>query len=320
MYCNNCGEEIKDGEVFCPYCGTKILSEDVHDNNSANSYKKNKKSKNLIGKKKIRIAIAAIVIGLIILNVVQLLDRRYKSYIYNSQDSLTKSEMESEIENEIEKADITINTLKSDEINVGDCITFGRYEQDNDLNNGAEDIEWRVIDIETSSNDGGNRILVISKCALDCLPYNEEHEDITWEKCDLRKWLNNEFYNGAFSKEEKNQILLINNDNPDASSYREDIMEGKGGNDTADNVFLLSFKQAENLFSSVDDRECSPTDYAMRNGAYFNSEHRCPWWLRSPGLHQDDAVFVSVGGVLGNYCDVDYDDIGVRPALWIYVD
>lgn len=24
MFCSNCGNEIKDGEVFCPKCGTAI--------------------------------------------------------------------------------------------------------------------------------------------------------------------------------------------------------------------------------------------------------------------------------------------------------
>ena len=27
MYCTNCGREIKDGERYCPYCGTKTFNE-----------------------------------------------------------------------------------------------------------------------------------------------------------------------------------------------------------------------------------------------------------------------------------------------------
>ena len=36
-------------------------------------------------------------------------------------------------------------------------------------------------------------------------PYNSKKNDITWEKCTLRKWLNNDFYN-SFSEEEKSFI------------------------------------------------------------------------------------------------------------------
>ena len=27
MYCTNCGRKIKDGERYCPYCGTKTFNE-----------------------------------------------------------------------------------------------------------------------------------------------------------------------------------------------------------------------------------------------------------------------------------------------------
>ena len=32
--------------------------------------------------------------------------------------------------------------------NVGDYVTFGHYEQDNDLENGKESIEWKVFVIQ----------------------------------------------------------------------------------------------------------------------------------------------------------------------------
>ncbi|MCB8562560.1 zinc-ribbon domain-containing protein [Faecalibacillus intestinalis] len=27
MYCTNCGRKIKDGERYCPYCGTKTFNQ-----------------------------------------------------------------------------------------------------------------------------------------------------------------------------------------------------------------------------------------------------------------------------------------------------
>ena len=307
MYCKNCGEEIKEGADFCPNCGIAIINNGAQRNNSTNSSKDKAKRVN----KKTQIIIGAVMAGLIILSVLHFgYYTEYKRYMYNRQGGQTRDE--------IEKTDITIKNLKADEINIGDYITFGRYEQDNNLDNGAEAIEWCVLDKATSDSGGRECILVISRYALDCLPYNEENENVTWETCDIREWLNNEFYYGAFSEDERNQLLTIKNNNPDASFY-DSSWSGKGGNATSDNVFLLSYEQAESYFENADDRECYPTDYAMWNGADANTEHHCYWWLRSPGYYQDVAMGVSDDGGLCN-CDVFSNFIGVRPTLWIYVD
>ena len=304
MYFNNCGEEIEAGADSSPNCGTRITNKADNKKILPKTNKENGDRKN----SRTRFAIIAIIAGLIILNIALLIYREIGLNIYNRRGGLTKSEME--------KLDIKVKNYNFDEIEIGDYITFGRYEQDNDSTNGVEDIEWRVLDKATVDSNGKNCILVISRYALDCLPYSEEVEN-TWETCELRKWLNNEFYYGAFSEAERNQLLTIKNNNPDASFY-DSSWSGKGGNATSDNVFLLSYEQAENYFENADDRECYPTDYAMWNGADTNTEHHCYWWLRSPGYYQSTAMYVL------HYDDLDhnhvYNYVGVRPVLWIYVD
>ena len=52
-------------------------------------------------------------------------------------------------------------------IDVGDTVYFGRYEQDNDLSNGPEEIPWTVLDWSQ------DRALVISKYVLDCKTFND---------------------------------------------------------------------------------------------------------------------------------------------------
>lgn len=47
------------------------------------------------------------------------------------------------------------------EVAVNDHVFFGHYEQDNDLTNGAEAIEWRVLKVENGE------ALLISQYALD---------------------------------------------------------------------------------------------------------------------------------------------------------
>ena len=308
MYCNNCGEEIEAGADSCPNCGTRITNKAGNKKILPKTNKENSDRKS----SRTRFAIIAIIAGLIILNIALLIYREIGLNIYNRRGGLTKSEME--------KLNVKAKNFNFDEIEIGDYITFGRYEQDNDSTNGVEDIEWRVLDKATVDSNGKKCILVISRYALDCLPYNEEYEDVTWETCDLRKWLNNEFYYGAFSEVERNQLLTIKNNNPDASFF-DSSWSGKGGNATSDNVFLLSYEQAENYFENDDDRECYPTDFAIWNGAYFNNEYHCSWWLRSPGYAQSRAMCVYGDGDLHAYrVSVDIGSLGVRPALWIYAD
>ena len=84
---------------------------------------------------------------------------------------------------------------------VGDTVTFGTYEQNNNYSDGNESIEWIVIDKQE------DKIMVVSKCIIAMQPFNTTNEGhISWEKCTLRKWLNNDFLNEAFSDAEKKLI------------------------------------------------------------------------------------------------------------------
>ena len=66
-------------------------------------------------------------------------------------------------------------------VNVGDYITFGTYEQDNNTSNGKEDIEWLVL--ANNLWKGKHRILVISRFALDCQIFDSEvYKSVKWEK------------------------------------------------------------------------------------------------------------------------------------------
>lgn len=193
-------------------------------------------------------------------------------------------------------------------IKVGSHINFGAYEQDNNTSNGKEEVEWLVLEVK----DG--KALVISKYALDCQQYNTSYTDVTWETCTLRKWLNNDFLDAAFSADEKAMIPTVTvsaDKNPDYST--------NPGNATQDQVFLLSITEVNKYFSSDSARQCEPTDFAVASGAYVSSSNgNCWWWLRSPGGNQDDAANVSSDGGVNEYGDIVYScSDAVRPALWI---
>ncbi len=200
---------------------------------------------------------------------------------------------------------------------VGDTITFGAYEQDNNTSNGKEAIEWTVLDKD------GMSLLLISKQALDCQQYNTSYTDVTWESCSLRKWMNGTFLNKAFNAEEQAQIQ-----NTTVSADKNPEYNTNPGNATTDKVFLLSINEVEKYFNSDEARKCAPTAYAKAQGAYTSDIYKtasgaatCWWWLRSPGSTQTYAASVLIAGSV-NYAGhtVNYGNDAVRPALWINLD
>ena len=195
----------------------------------------------------------------------------------------------------------------------GEIVKLGSYEQDNNTSNGKEEIEWQVLERQD------NKILLISKYALDCQKYNSENTDVTWENCTLRSWLNSTFLSNAFSESEKSMIAdtkVTAEENPNYST--------NPGNDTTDKIFLLSINEVNKYFTTDESRKCVPTAYSIGQGADISSSETpgakatCWWWLRSPGGSQSYASDVYLGGSVSNRgFRVDVSYVCVRPALWI---
>ena len=191
---------------------------------------------------------------------------------------------------------------------VGDTVTLGSYEQDGDVSDGAEAIEWVVL----AKEDG--RALLLSKYALDCRPYSDAFDGVTWATCDLRSWLNGEFYEAAFSAGEQALVAESDLTNPDNEGYGT-----SGGADTQDRVFLLSIDEVGQYLPTDEERVCLPTAQAVANWVCTDGDTgACGWWLRSPGLDSYCAADVSSGGSVDS-CGwfVFSCDYAVRPALWV---
>lgn len=176
--------------------------------------------------------------------------------------------------------------------NVGDIVTFGKYT-------------WKVLAKEN------NKALIISENSVARRPYHENSFDmhVTWETCDLRQWLNNDFYN-EFSDGEKAQIattLVVTEDNPKDGT--------EGGNNTEDKIFILSAEEAEQYFSSDEERKATFT-----GTSYGYSYDHVPdaWRLRSPQKFCSRLVG-KLGDIDGNW-SVDLDEMGIRPVMWINLD
>lgn len=204
---------------------------------------------------------------------------------------------------------------------AGQYLTFGHYPQTKNGNDNTP-IEWLVLEVK----DG--KALLISRYGLDGkLYHNEIVSAMTWEKCELRTWLNDTFKNKAFTKEEQKAILLTNVDNSKKQGYPS--WNGIGGNNTQDRIFLLSYAEANKYFGvdyNVESMKArtAPTAYAANNGAEPDSKMKtsdgkatCAWWLRSPGDHQELAGYIGDDGSLEYMGFVFMPGIAVRPAMWV---
>jgi hypothetical protein len=187
---------------------------------------------------------------------------------------------------EVDTALIESRRTSIGDVNVGEEVFFGSYD--------GKDIEWLVLDVQ----DG--KALMISVDSIAERAYHEEFEDEAWARCDLRKWLNNDFYNQAFNSDERSRIAITHVSNRGDPKYGTD-----GGLDTLDYVFLLSISEAERYLPSV-----------LARVAYYKGERRCHWWLRSRRSNFKVAFVNRDGNVntLGDHVDYRYC---VRPALWL---
>jgi len=225
---------------------------------------------------------------------------------------------------------------------VGSEHTFGSYPQSSE--NSKESIEWVVLKREE------NRALVISKHVLDSKKYNEK-SPTNWGDCSLRKWLNSEFYNTAFTAAEKEKISTT-----ELKSYYF-CAEENLYSETKDKIFLLGYDVwCELLNAKYRDKEdavaekiineyilkFTPTEYAIKKGfrledgedgydsAYYEDGMRdddAPmfnsYWMRdlgemdTPDFDSDELVSVIAYDTdyTANY--PEWNGIGVRPCMWI---
>ena len=185
---------------------------------------------------------------------------------------------------------------------VGDRIAFDRYE-------------WRVLDMQSSM------ALIITEKIVEQRAYHNVYKDTTWKDCEIRRYLNSEFYD-RFEDANKSRIIQASVINPDNPWYGT-----KAGEDVQDNIFLLSLDEVcryfgdstEKLYNRGNNRYWKKNDKNnSKRMAVFGNMYFW-WWLRSPGRHNRLAAYVhgtdGCVGVNGN--NITNSNGGIRPALWL---
>lgn len=193
---------------------------------------------------------------------------------------------------------------------AGEIVKLGAYEQDNKTGNGKESIEWIVLSVEEE------KALLLSRYALDSGKIDEE---LPWDECALRGWLNGAFLADAFSAEEQELLEPV--------MIREKTDRDPDAAVKEDKVFIFSEREAEKFFEDEWSRQCVPTAYAVSQGAAIRSSGGtvfCRWLLRPSAEAGNGAVRIGFDGELDDgdspvYAEYSKTD-GVRPAVWIRID
>ncbi len=219
----------------------------------------------------------------------------------------------------------------------GNIVTFGHYEQDNDAGNGAEKIEWIVLDYDEKDN----KALLLSVYGLDTMPYNKTNVLVSWEESSIRKWLNDDFIKLSFTEKEKAAVLmtLVDNSSSQGSNGWVNVgWENDSSENTQDQIFLLSYSEVHKyLKATIDNSDnlksrAAPTIYAISQGAHVSIINKTDtgssagwWWLRSSGYLIETyykaryAEYIEDKGSVGRV-SMYYRTGLVRPALWINVN
>ena len=201
-------------------------------------------------------------------------------------------------------------------VEIGEIIRFGAYEQDN-VNNGLETIEWIVLDVQ----DG--KALLLSRYGLDAmLFYPTFDENITWETCTIRSWLNQDFFNTAFSEEQQNAILTTLVQTEEYVTYDFSRFRYEACNDTWDKLFLLSASEVAKYLPTEESRQLLPTRYAVegRNGHFNKGTQHSAWLIRNGidlnAANPDESPLCGSISSVGMFSAETPQDL-TRPAMWV---
>ena len=162
-------------------------------------------------------------------------------------------------------------------------VYFGSYEQDGDTENGAEPIEWLVLQAD------GDWVTLISRYVLDASVYDTE-DSYVYGDGELRRWLNEDFLPAAFTPDEAGRLRSV-------AHECEVFFSGGDSSElfqSEDRVNALTREEAETLLPENTLRQAQPTPYAVSRGVWVQDrgtwQGNCLYWLWEGGDYGAEAV------------------------------
>ena len=146
-------------------------------------------------------------------------------------------------------------------------------------------LRWQVIK-QTSPTHA----LIVCDETVNEMPYRAFPGPVTWEDCDVRKWLNGTFLKGQFSARDQ-RAVMVNPLRPEQSA----IWNVNPGRPTTDAVFCLGAREFTKMLPE-------PV--------------RSSYWLRSPGKSAAEVAVVTPDGRIKSI-PAETERIAVRPAVWL---
>lgn len=160
-------------------------------------------------------------------------------------------------------------------VKLGTVVTFGKEQ-------------WIVLDRQEG------KALLSLYMADNKHPFHDKKEEITWENCTLRTYLNHEFISESFMPEEQKIIAdtsVTNGVNPEFGT--------DGGKDTMDKLYLMNETEYVKYKKRLKDKAKT-----MR--------------LRTPGKDATSTTYVSALKEVVTYgFPVDENGACIRPMMWV---
>ncbi len=158
---------------------------------------------------------------------------------------------------------------------ANEIIEFGNWE--------GKPIKWNIL------KEDDFQMLLVSKKSLIYMQYANQ-DNSTWQSSNVRKYLNENFYYEAFSNSER--LKIINALLPDVGNAK-------------DNIFVLSYDEANSLLSS-DSKRKNSLNIPQRNNNYTV--------LRTPNNYERITLIYREGYFTDGWASADW---WVNPALYL---
>ena len=178
--------------------------------------------------------------------------------------------------------------IENNYTSLDESVFFGRYEQDGNLENGVEDIEWNIVKRE----DG--KVLLLSKYIIESEIISDNQHVPIYDETVIRNKLVGEYYDKFFNDEEKEIIVQRDLNNLDCP------LKKYGKNRTYnsdDKMFLLSLEEIRKYFGDTN----KDLEKLKTKATYYVTDVKDvrrkindidvanSFWLRSPGINDGFA-------------------------------
>ncbi|MBR2528146.1 MAG: acyltransferase [Blautia sp.] len=184
---------------------------------------------------------------------------------------------------------------------IGDVVLWGRFET-NPSRLGKERLSWILI------RRDGDKVCLLSKEGVAGSYYHQKHEAVSWEKCDLRAFINSDTFTDMFSRYEKNSIMPRD----------------------GDLITLLTVTEAQEAFFTEKERELEITAAARAKGTNINRMSKANnwdmkgyrsswWWLKEE--NDRESIFAPIvtedGKIVTDKKPVNKPNGAVRLVIWV---